>query len=57
MMKMIQFIVLFVQVEHIKQQESYALLNVHIAKRKQQEKLPIADGAIIGLQIGVNQKV
>ncbi|MFB9760888.1 hypothetical protein [Ectobacillus funiculus] len=48
MMKMIQFIVLFVQVEHIKQQESYALLNVLIAKRKQQEKLPIVNGAVIG---------
>ncbi|MGE7917069.1 hypothetical protein [Lysinibacillus xylanilyticus] len=48
MMKMIQFIVLFVQVEHIKQQESYALLNVHIAKTKQQGKLPIVNGVIIG---------
>jgi hypothetical protein len=48
MMKMIQFIVLFVQVEHIKQQESFAWLNVLIAKRKQQEKLLIVNGAVIG---------
>ncbi|WP_205168828.1 hypothetical protein [Bacillus pakistanensis] len=47
-MKMIQFIVLFVQVEHIKQQESYASLNVLIAKRKQQKRLPIVKCAVIG---------
>ncbi|MRG86715.1 hypothetical protein GH754_10370 [Salinibacillus xinjiangensis] len=47
-MKKIQFIVLFVQVEHIKQLESYPLLNVLIAKRIQQEKPSIVNGAIIG---------